>query len=102
MRKAKILTTGMYVPDYVVTNDLLGQAMDTSDEWITQRTGIKERRMVPDTYKMLQQLARAPDKDGYLQTLYNTVVDGKIDAEMSTADCVFAATQDALKIANMH
>jgi len=40
MRKAKILTTGMYVPDCVVTNDLLAQAMDTSDEWITQRTGI--------------------------------------------------------------
>jgi len=41
MLKAKILTTGMYVPDYVVTNELLSQAMDTSDEWITQRTGIK-------------------------------------------------------------
>ena len=101
MRKAKILTTGMYVPDCVVTNDLLAQAMDTSDEWITQRTGIKERRMVSDTYKMLQQLARAPDKEAYLQTLYNTGVDGKIDAEMSTADLALAATQDALKQANM-
>ena len=49
MRKAKILTTGMYVPEYVVTNDLLAAVMDTSDEWITQRTGIKERRMIPDT-----------------------------------------------------
>ena len=49
MLKAKILTTGMYVPDYVVTNELLSQAMDTSDEWITQRTGIKERRMTPET-----------------------------------------------------
>ena len=75
--KRKFLTTGMYVPDYVVTNDLLAQAMDTSDEWITQRTGIKERRMVSDTYKMLQQLARAPDKEAYLQTLYTSGVDGK-------------------------
>ena len=101
MRKAKILTTGMYVPDYVVTNDLLAQAMDTSDEWITQRTGIKERRMIPDTYKMLQQLARAPDKEAYLRTLYDTGMDGKIDAEMSTADLALAATQVALQQANM-
>ena len=77
MRKAKILTTGMYVPDYVVTNDLLAQAMDTSDEWITQRTGIKERRMIPDTYKMLQQLARAPDKEAFLRALYDTGMNGE-------------------------
>src|SRR6266704_1902524 len=92
MRKAKILTTGMYVPDYVVTNDLLAQARDTSDEWITQRTGIKERRMVPDTYKMLQQLARAPDKEAYLRTLYESGLDGNINAEMTTADLALAAT----------
>jgi 3-oxoacyl-[acyl-carrier-protein] synthase-3 len=34
----------MYVPDQVVTNDDLAQLMDTSDEWIVQRTGIRERR----------------------------------------------------------
>ena len=101
MRKAKILTTGMYVPDYVVTNELLSQAMDTSDEWITQRTGIKERRVVPDTYKMLQQLACAPDKEAYLQTLYETGVDGNINAKMTTADLALAATEVALKQANM-
>ena len=101
MRKAKILTTGMYVPDCVVTNDLLAQAMDTSDDWITQRTGIKERRMVPDTYKMLQQLAREPDKEAYLQRLYATGMDGTIDAEMTTADLALRATEVALKQANM-
>src|SRR5262249_15708036 len=101
MRKAKILTTGMYVPDYVVTNELLSQAMDTSDEWITQRTGIKERRMIPDTYKMLQQLARAPDKEAYLQTLYASGLDGNISAEMTTADLALAATEMALKQANL-
>src|SRR2546423_13180013 len=101
MRRAKILTTGMYVPDDVVTNDLLSQAMDTSDEWITQRTGIKERRMIPDTYKMLQQLARAPDKEAYLQTVYEAGLDGNINAEMTTADLALAATKVALKQANM-
>ena len=62
MRRAKILATGMYVPDDVVTNDLLAQVMDTSDEWITQRSGIKERRVIPDTYRMLTQLAAAPTR----------------------------------------
>lgn len=37
---------GHYVPPKVVTNDDLSKMMDTSDEWITQRTGIKERRYV--------------------------------------------------------
>lgn len=101
MRKSKILATGMYVPENVVTNDLLAQAMDTSDEWITQRTGIKERRMIPDTYKMLQQLARVSDKAAYLQTLYDTGIDGKIDAEMTTSDLAFAAAEMALAQANM-
>jgi 3-oxoacyl-[acyl-carrier-protein] synthase-3 len=41
---------GAYVPPRVVTNDELAQWMDTSDEWITQRTGIKERHWVdPET-----------------------------------------------------
>ena len=34
----------MYVPENVVTNDDLAKLMDTSDEWIQQRSGIKERR----------------------------------------------------------
>ena len=36
---------GCYVPDRVVTNDELAQHVDTSDEWIIERTGIRERRM---------------------------------------------------------
>ena len=41
-----ILGTGMSVPSRLVTNDDLAAVMDTSDEWITQRTGIRERRWV--------------------------------------------------------
>lgn len=37
---------GHFVPDSVVTNDDLSKMMDTNDEWITERTGIKERRWV--------------------------------------------------------
>jgi len=39
---------GAYAPDRVVTNDDLSQMMDTSDEWIVERTGIRERRVAAD------------------------------------------------------
>ena len=44
--RSKLIGTGMCVPDRVVTNDDLTHLMDTSDEWIRQRTGISERRHV--------------------------------------------------------
>jgi len=44
MRKSTIIGAGFYVPDKVVTNDDLAEIMDTSDEWIHERTGIRERR----------------------------------------------------------
>ncbi|MEO6613045.1 MAG: beta-ketoacyl-ACP synthase III [Chitinophagaceae bacterium] len=44
MQKSKIAGIGMYVPSTVVTNNDLLKYMDTSDEWIQERTGIKERR----------------------------------------------------------
>jgi len=40
--------TGFYVPDRVVTNEELTRYMDTSDAWIVERTGIRERRWVPE------------------------------------------------------
>lgn len=43
MTRARISGTGMYVPDRVVTNDDLAKLMDTSDEWIRQRSGIATR-----------------------------------------------------------
>lgn len=44
--RAKITGTGMYVPDRVVTNHDLTLLMDTSEEWIEQRSGVRERRWV--------------------------------------------------------
>lgn len=46
MNRSKILSVGHYVPPRVVTNKELEKIMDTSDEWIQQRTGIKERHYV--------------------------------------------------------
>lgn len=44
-RKVKIIGTGMYVPDRVLTNADLEKMVDTTDEWIVTRTGIRERRI---------------------------------------------------------
>jgi 3-oxoacyl-[acyl-carrier-protein] synthase-3 len=48
---------GCYVPERVVTNDELGQYVDTSDEWIRERTGIRERRIAAES-EALSDLAR--------------------------------------------
>lgn len=42
----RVIGTGRCLPETVVTNDDLSKVMDTSDEWISSRTGIKERRLV--------------------------------------------------------
>lgn len=49
MPRSKIAGIGMYVPKNVFTNDDLKKYMDTSDEWIQERTGIKERRYADRT-----------------------------------------------------
>jgi 3-oxoacyl-[acyl-carrier-protein] synthase-3 len=46
MYHSKITGLGYYVPDNVVTNDDLSKLIDTNDEWIQERTGIKERRHI--------------------------------------------------------
>ena len=45
MLKSKIIATGSYAPEKKLTNSDLEKMVDTSDEWITERTGIKERRI---------------------------------------------------------
>ncbi|HEY0354978.1 MAG TPA: 3-oxoacyl-ACP synthase, partial [Flavisolibacter sp.] len=49
MPRSRIAGIGMYVPEQVVTNEDLTQYMDTSDAWIQERTGIKERRYADRT-----------------------------------------------------
>src|ERR1051325_11720725 len=45
LRTVSIIGTGSYVPDKILSNEDLSRMVDTSDEWITTRTGIKERRV---------------------------------------------------------
>ena len=46
MRHSKIVGLGHHVPDTVITNQYLTNLMETTDEWIVERTGIKERRWI--------------------------------------------------------
>ena len=48
MNKITAAITGIqgYVPDYILTNKELETMVDTNDEWITTRTGVKERRIL--------------------------------------------------------
>ena len=48
---AAITAVGAYVPDFVLSNQVLETMVDTNDEWITSRTGIKERRILKDADK---------------------------------------------------
>lgn len=54
LRKAVISGTGISLPDKVVTNFDLEKIVETSDEWIFTRTGIKERRQIPDGQTLLE------------------------------------------------
>lgn len=49
--RAAITAMGAYVPEYVLTNAILETMVDTNDEWITTRTGIKERRILKEEGK---------------------------------------------------
>src|SRR5579871_5052286 len=48
LRPVHIVGTGSYVPDRILTNADLEKLVDTTDEWIVSRSGIKERRIAPD------------------------------------------------------
>lgn len=43
--RSRVLGVGAYLPERVLTNHELSQMVDTSDEWIVERTGIRERRI---------------------------------------------------------
>jgi 3-oxoacyl-[acyl-carrier-protein] synthase-3 len=67
----RVAATGMYVPERIVTNDDIARLVETSDEWIVQRTGIRTRRRVAENeyagdlaFNAVQDLVRAhPDTD---------------------------------------
>lgn len=60
---AAITAVGSYVPDYILTNEILETMVDTSDEWITTRTGIKERRILKEENKGTSYMAIQAARD---------------------------------------
>lgn len=60
---AAITAIGAYVPEFVLTNQILETMVDTNDEWITTRTGIKERRILKEEGKGTSFLAINAAKD---------------------------------------
>lgn len=94
MRQINAVITGVggYVPDYVLTNEELSRMVDTSDEWITTRVGIKERRILKEEGLGSSYMARKAAK----QLLQKTGVDpDTIDALLlstTTPDYAFPST----------
>lgn len=91
LRHANITGTGRYLPEKIITNQYLESLVETSDEWIRQRTGIIERRMAaPDqaTSDLCYEAAKIAIADAGLQP---TDVDQIIIATV-TPDTMFPAT----------
>ena len=56
---ARIAGIGCYLPERVLSNQEIERMVDTSDEWITTRTGIKERRVVAEDEGLVELVERA-------------------------------------------
>jgi len=79
---AAITAVGKYVPEYVLTNKELETLVDTNDEWITARTGIKERRILKGENKGTSYMAIKAAND----------LLSKIDLDPSEIDLVIVST----------
>ena len=77
----RIISTGHYAPDRVVTNDDLSKIVDTSDEWITERTGIKRRHFCNDDEGNVSMAVKAA-----------TVALEKVDIDISEIGCLVVST----------
>src|SRR6266568_3570086 len=61
LRTVSIIGTGSYVPEKILTNADLSRMVDTSDDWITTRTGIKERRISAKEIDLILVATATPD-----------------------------------------
>ncbi|MEK7448893.1 MAG: beta-ketoacyl-ACP synthase III [Planctomycetota bacterium] len=62
IRRVNIISTGSYAPEKILSNDDLEKMVETSDDWITSRTGIKQRRVVHDGLATSDLATRAAEK----------------------------------------
>lgn len=97
--KAAITGVGGYVPDYVLTNQELETMVDTSDEWITTRTGIKERRILKGEGQGVSVLGIEAVKDLFNKTKVDPKEIDLIIFATVTADMTFPATANLVATA---
>jgi 3-oxoacyl-[acyl-carrier-protein] synthase-3 len=89
---AAITAVGGYVPDFVLSNKVLETMVDTNDEWITSRTGIKERRILKDTDKGTSFLAIKAAQDLISKANIDPLEIDLIIMATATADMPVAST----------
>ena len=89
---AAITAVGGYVPDFVLSNKLLETMVDTNDEWITTRTGIKERRILKDDSLGTSYLAIKAAEDLIAKRNINPLEIDLVIVASTTPDMPVAAT----------
>ncbi|MFI0491107.1 beta-ketoacyl-ACP synthase III [Flavobacterium sp.] len=89
---AAITAVGGYVPDFVLTNKILETMVDTNDEWITSRTGIKERRILKDEGKGTSYLAIKASEDLLVRGNIDPLEIDLVIVATATPDMPVAAT----------
>jgi 3-oxoacyl-[acyl-carrier-protein] synthase-3 len=89
---AAITAVGGYVPDFVLSNKVLETMVDTNDEWITSRTGIKERRILKDIDKGTSFLAIKAAQDLISKANIDPLEIDLILMATATADMPVAST----------
>ncbi len=89
---AAITAVGKYVPEYVLTNKMLETMVDTNDEWITTRTGIKERRILKEKGKGTSFMAIKAAEDLISKTNLNSKEIDLVIVATATPDMQAAST----------
>ncbi|TRX35057.1 beta-ketoacyl-ACP synthase III [Flavobacterium restrictum] len=89
---AAITAVGGYVPDFVLSNKVLETMVDTNDEWITSRTGIKERRILKDADKGTSYLAIKAAQDLIAKANIDPLDIDLLIMATATPDMLVAAT----------
>ncbi|WP_335965191.1 beta-ketoacyl-ACP synthase III [Galbibacter sp. PAP.153] len=90
--KAAITAVGAYVPEYILTNQMLETMVDTNDEWITSRTGIKQRHILKEEGKGTSYLAIKAAEDLLQKSGANPQEIDMVIVATATPDLPVAAT----------
>lgn len=93
---AKIIATGGYLPSKIVTNDDLAKIVDTSDEWIVERTGIKQRH-IAEPHQTTSEIAEYAARQAMTEANISAQSLDLIIVATSTPDHVYPSTAALLQ-----